>query len=501
MTQIKDPRATILGRPVAGVARRRERALGITDERRWSRNHRAWLAASDTVIVIVSVGAAFFARFGVPAGSDLGELGQLYWLVSLAVVLTWSLMLAIFHTRDWRIIGVGVAEYRRVASASLFTFGSLAILFLVGKVDIARGFFVLTLPIGVVTLALSRRLWRRWVTRQRVNGRYLSRAIVGGSPADVAYVVSQIERNSGAAYHLIGAAVPSSGAPQPEIEGVPVVADLSNIALAAANLQVDTVILAGHPSGDDTFVRDLSWKLEGAATDLVLTARLTDVAGPRIHFRHVEGLPLIHVEIPQFDGGKHVLKRALDVTLSGIGLVVLWPLLLLLAVLVRLDSPGSAIYGQQRVGRNGRSFRMYKFRSMVASADRDRAVLLEHNDGAGVLFKCKNDPRVTRLGRGLRKYSLDELPQLWNVFRGDMSLIGPRPPLQSEVDAYEDHVQRRLFIKPGLTGMWQVSGRSDLSWEESVRLDLYYVENWSLTGDLIILWQTARMLLRPVGAY
>jgi exopolysaccharide biosynthesis polyprenyl glycosylphosphotransferase len=215
----------------------------------------------------------------------------------------------------------------------------------------------------------------------------------------------------------------------------------------------------------------------------------------------VEGLPLIHVEIPQFDGGKHLVKRVMDVTLAGLALLFLSPVFAMLAVLIRLDSEGSALFSQERVGRDGRIFRIYKFRSMVSAAPELLADLIANSEVNGVLFKMKNDPRVTRVGRTLRKFSLDELPQLWNVLRGDMSLVGPRPPLPKEVSTYEDHVHRRLYIKPGLTGMWQVNGRSNLSWEESVRLDLYYVENWSLLGDLIILWRTVKVVTQPVGAY
>jgi lipopolysaccharide/colanic/teichoic acid biosynthesis glycosyltransferase len=175
--------------------------------------------------------------------------------------------------------------------------------------------------------------------------------------------------------------------------------------------------------------------------------------------------------------------------------------MLVVAVAIKLDDHGPVLFRQERVGRGGERFRMLKFRSMVPTAEQDLAALTAKNEAAGLLFKIKDDPRITRVGRVLRKYSLDELPQFWNIFIGQMSLVGPRPPLQSEVEAYADHVRRRLYIKPGLTGMWQVSGRSDLSWEESVRLDLYYVENWSLTGDIIILWRTVRTVLHPVGAY
>jgi exopolysaccharide biosynthesis polyprenyl glycosylphosphotransferase len=499
MSGVDDPSlvASALTLPRLRTARR---SVGVSAEQRWSRSYRTRLMVSDALIVTASVGGAFLVRFGF-GSDDLGGLDGLYWLIGAAVVATWLVFLLAFRSRDPRILGVGLAEYRKVASSSALAFGSLAIVFLIFKLEVARGFFILTLPLGMAGLMLSRWLWRQWLNRQRNQGHYLSRALVGGSAAEVAYVIDQLERNTGATYHIVGAAIDNAADYSGSKLTVPVVAELSELALAAANLQVDTVILAGQPSDNREFVRDLSWQLEGAATDLVLAAGLTDVAGPRIHFRPVEGVPLIHVELPQFTGTKHALKRAFDVVLSGLALVALSPLYLVLAALVRLDSPGGAIFTQERVGRDGATFTMFKFRSMVASADIDAAQLAAMNEGAGVLFKVKSDPRVTKVGRVMRKYSLDELPQLLNVFLGHMSLVGPRPPLPREVAAYEDHVHRRLFIKPGLTGMWQISGRSDLSWDESVRLDLYYVENWSLTSDLIILWRTVKVLIRPVGAY
>jgi exopolysaccharide biosynthesis polyprenyl glycosylphosphotransferase len=191
----------------------------------------------------------------------------------------------------------------------------------------------------------------------------------------------------------------------------------------------------------------------------------------------------------------------MDVTAALAALVMLSPLLLLLAVIVRRDSPGPVVFRQDRIGKDGQVFGMFKFRSMVVDAEARLAALNQQNQGAGVLFKMKDDPRVTRCGRWMRKYSLDELPQLWNVVLGDMSMVGPRPPLDREVSGYERHTRRRLLIKPGITGLWQINGRSDLAWEEAVRLDLYYVENWSLAGDLLILWRTFRAVVRPSGAY
>lgn len=472
--------------------------------RPWSHSYLLRLRLSDTLIIIAAVAGAFVIRFG-PGDlmTDLSGFPVQYFLLSLLIVGSWSAALALSRTRDPRVCGAGPTEYRRVANSSALTFGLLAILFLVAKVDIARGYFILALPVGAVGLIVSRWIWRRWLVAQRRFDHYLSRAIVVGDPDDVGYVAEQIRAKSGGAYHVVGVAVDDSGRNSLTVDGeeLPVVATLGDVTAAASRLNADTVIVAGHPNGGSRYIRNLGWALEGTATDLVLASRLTDVAGPRIHFRPVEGLPLIHVEIPQFEGGKHVLKRLLDVVVSAAALVVLIVPMLILAVIIRLDSAGPALFRQERVGRNGSTFKMLKFRSMVVDAESRLAALSEQNDGAGPLFKMKDDPRITRVGRFIRKYSLDEFPQLWNVLVGDMSLVGPRPPLRREVDGYESHVHRRLYIKPGLTGMWQVNGRSDLSWEESVRLDLYYVENWSLTGDLVILWRTAKVLFTPSGAY
>ncbi|WP_158866173.1 sugar transferase [Leifsonia sp. AG29] len=472
--------------------------------RPWSHAYQRRLVVTDTLIILGSIAAAFVVRFGPDdVATNVSGFPVPYLLISLLIAVSWSIALSAWHTRDARVCGMGVAEYRRVVSASALTFGLLAIVFLVGKVDIARGYFILALPVGAVALVGSRWMWRRWLMGQRRYDHYLSRALVVGAREDVAYVAAQIQAKSGAAYHVVGVALEDIEQDVLDVgsERLPVVGGMSDVTQAARRLGVDTVIVAGQPHGGSRFIRNLGWALEGTATDLVLASRLTDVAGPRIHFRPVEGLPLIHVEIPQFEGGKHVLKRLLDVVLSGTALLVLAIPMLIVALIIRIDDPGPALFRQQRVGRNGSTFTMLKFRSMVMDAEARLAELNARNEGNGVLFKLKADPRVTRVGRIIRKFSIDEFPQLWNVLVGDMSLVGPRPPLPREVDGYESHVHRRLYIKPGLTGMWQVGGRSDLSWEESVRLDLYYVENWSLTGDLAILWRTVRVLLHPTGAY
>ena len=470
----------------------------------WARRYRLALTITDIVVILTAVLSAFAARF--LAGESLVSLDSLpfgYVATTAGIVGTWIIVLGVNHTRDVRIVGLGVDEYRRVVSSSVLAFGLLAIAFVVLKVDVARGFFILSLPLGLGGLLLGRWVWRRWLIAQRKNGKYQSRTLVVGDLSDVRHVIGQIDKNSASAYQVIGAATDAGHVDAVSINAhtVVIVAGLDAVARAADRLNVDTVIVAGQPTGDGNFIRDLGWELESTGAELVVASRLTNVAGPRIHFRPVEGLPLMHVELPQYDGGKHVMKRALDVCAAGSALLFLLPLLLVIAFIIRRDTPGSVLFRQERVGRDGKKFSMLKFRSMIRTAEDDLAGLLDKNEGAGVLFKMKNDPRVTPVGRILRKYSLDEIPQLWNIVKGDMSLVGPRPPLQSEVASYEPHVHRRLYIKPGLTGMWQVNGRSNLDWDESVRLDLYYVENWSLTGDLVIMWRTLKVLRRATGAY
>lgn len=289
--------------------------------------------------------------------------------------------------------------------------------------------------------------------------------------------------------------VPGHGAPYPQRAG------LTTLENVVASSGADAVIVAGSLREGSEAVKNLGWRLEESRTQIILVSSLTNVAGPRIRMRPVEGLPLMHVDLPNFDGGHHVVKRMMDILLSAVALLVLLPVFAVLALIVKRDSTGPAFFAQQRVGRSGEPFKMYKFRSMVVDAEARLEALRDQNEGNGHLFKLKNDPRVTNVGRWMRKYSLDELPQLLNVLKGDMSLVGPRPPLASEVAQYERETERRLYIKPGVTGLWQTRGRNDLPMDESIRLDLYYVENWSVTGDIMIMWRTVKVMIKPEGAY
>jgi len=273
------------------------------------------------------------------------------------------------------------------------------------------------------------------------------------------------------------------------------------VAEAVRLTDADTVAVLASPDLGPEQLRRLAWELEPTGADLMVAPSLVEVAGPRLSIRPVSGLPLLQVEQPSFSGGRRLVKDSFDRSVAFIAIVLLSPLLAGCALAVRLTSKGPAIFKQQRIGRGGAPFTMYKFRSMVVDAEEQRAALMAQSDREGVLFKMARDPRITRVGAWLRRYSLDELPQLFNVALGSMSLVGPRPPLPEEVEQYGDDVRRRLLVRPGVTGLWQVSGRSDLSWEESVRLDLRYVDNWSLAADLLILWKTLRAVVRGSGAY
>lgn len=465
--------------------------------RQWERRYRMRLRISDAGIILsaVALTAAIQLMTGA-AGEEALRNGIL--LGSL-----WYLMLSALHTRDAALFRASATEYRGVAHASGLAFGIIAMVAVVLGWESMQLVLLVGLPFGVLTLLVTRWTWRHWLTAQRAQGRFASRTLVVGNRDDVEYVVRTLHPIGASGYQVVGATLLDGNARDVEVAGTrfPIIGNVNSVSTVAAELGADTIIVASRPDGEPDFVKKLSWQLEGTAAELVLSSRLTDVAGPRISFAPVEGLPLIQVQIPSYEGGQHLLKRALDIAVATVALIPIALITPILALLVKIDSPGPLFFFQDRVGRDGRTFRIVKFRSMKTDAEQQLAALKQQNEGAGLLFKMKDDPRVTRVGRILRKLSLDELPQFWNVLVGDMSVVGPRPPLPSEVTAYDGTVYRRLYIKPGITGLWQVSGRSDLSWDESVRLDLRYVENWSVMNDLQIMWRTAKVMVRPSGAY
>ncbi|QWT24891.1 sugar transferase [Subtercola sp. PAMC28395] len=480
----------------------------------WRRAYARRLVISDLLVITVTVALTQLIWFGfglknafttgADASDPFSNFSGLYTLISIAVVLLWMLTLSLYGSRGDRIVGTGNSEYRVIFDVSWRLFGLFAIFAFLFRIDFSRGFFLISLPLGVIALVVSRVLWRRWLKKQRKSGFYSAQVLLVGSMDSVLHIAKELGRFPEAGYHVVGACT-ASGRVADYLPGtdIPIAGSVDLIGPAIAATGADTIVITSSDELSPDKIRELSWSLEPGRQHLVVAPSLTDIGGPRIHTRPVAGLPLIHVETPRYEGFKRYQKRIFDVVSSGALILLLSPVLIGIAMIVRLSTPGPVFFRQERVGLNGSRFSMMKFRSMVPDAEAllNELVLEDRDAGNTMLFKMKDDPRITPIGKVLRRYSLDELPQLFNVFRGDMSLIGPRPPLQREVDQYENHVHRRFLMKPGITGLWQVSGRSDLSWEDSVRLDLYYVENWSMVGDFVILLKTARAVLGSDGAY
>lgn len=468
----------------------------------WRRMVKRRLLLADCIMVLFATSVAYVARFGRPSASTFTSADYFWCALVLAAV--WMAGLLMSQSYRPEFLAVGSDEFRRVTKATFAVFGLFAIVSMIFKLEISRAFMAVALPLGLVLLLVERGVGRWMLTRARQSGECVDRVLVIGAPQEVRYVASRMAGAPSAGYVVAGVATGEVDSARFELADGGDVAQMGRLSDAigsARHLGAQGIIVAGHSRINREALRELSWQLEGTGVDLALASRMTDVAGPRIHWRPIEGLPLMSVEMPRYSGMKFLIKRVFDFSVSLVGLVVLSPVLLALAVAVKLDSRGPVFFRQTRVGVNGTHFKMTKFRSMVVDAEARLAELKAQSEGNGVLFKMKDDPRITRVGKLIRKYSLDELPQLFDVLAGSMSLVGPRPPLPSEVDEYEDHVHRRLNVKPGITGPWQVGGRSNLSWEESVRKDLYYVENWSLAGDVIILLKTVRAVLMRDGAY
>lgn len=463
----------------------------------WQRRYVAGLVVGDGLAGLVAAGAAFSARFG--------EVSQ-YNLVYLALVAVlpglWLTVVAMSGAYESRFLFVGTDEYQRVVRAGVSVTALVAVVSYGLELPTSRAYVLIALPVAVVSSMVSRFLWRQWLHRVRVGGRCVSRVVLVGHEAPVAALARQLAREQFHGLRVVGACLPDGRAAGPFLDcDAKVFGDFSGVQHAVVSGRADTVIVLSCPELDGAALRKLAWNLERGDTDLIVASALVDVAGARTTVRPVDGLPMLHVEHARLTGGARLVKEVFDRVGAVVLLGLLAPVLLAVVVAVRLSSPGPVLFRQRRIGRDGVGFPILKFRTMFTDAEARLAQLADRNEADDVLFKIRDDPRVTRVGRVLRRFSLDELPQLWNVVRGEMSLVGPRPPLPSEVERYPEEMRRRLAVKPGLTGLWQISGRSDLPWEEAVRLDLRYVEHWSLSLDLVILARTCTAVLRSSGAY
>jgi exopolysaccharide biosynthesis polyprenyl glycosylphosphotransferase len=477
----------------------------------WQRRYKWILIATDVAVVTLALAGAQIARLGKPdqapaLASAYYSVFSYYSVLSIYVAAIWLGLLAAYRTRSPRIVGAGVEEYRRVFSATLATVGVIAVVLMIFRPEYARGYLAVALPLGLVGLLLSRSLCRRILAHRRRHGKCVMSVLAVGDPRAVRSLVQSLQRGWWYGYNVVGVCLTgrSDGGTIdiPGVGALPVLGDEGKVYDAILKTNADTVALTTTDHLGPEGVRELSWDLDKLGVDLVVSPGVVDVAGPRLTMRPVAGLPLIHVEKPQYSGTKKLQKRAFDIFVSVAVLLAALPVMLAAAIAIKLTSKGPVFYRSERIGLDGKPFQMIKFRTMVDGADQQVDSLIHINESVGgVLFKIREDPRVTAVGRFLRRYSIDELPQFINVLRRDMSVVGPRPPLRREVDTYNDQVRRRLLVLPGITGLWQVSGRSDLSWEDSVRLDLSYVENWSITNDLLIAAKTIRIVAAGSGAY
>lgn len=480
--------------------------------------YRRRLRLTDAAVVVISVFAVQLLWLGgretdlilSPSPQDTILYTVPYWLVSAMLCAVWLVMLHLVGSTDEHITGTGPREYARVARASVWTLALVALVAYLLRTEIARGYVLLALPIGMFLLLFGRWLWRQWLVHERKHGRARTRVLLFGTLESAKEIAGDLERAHAHGFEVVGVTIAHSSTPPEQStvalgdREVPVFSDEIRVVDRMRDLGASMVVVSGAEVHDPVWLREVIWNLDRHAHRLVLAPGTMDVSQQRLALRMVAGVPLLHIETPSISRMGQLLKRTFDLTSTALALIVLSPLFIVIGLMVRLTDGGPALFRQRRVGLDGSEFTMLKFRSMYVDADERVAQLKAAGSadaGNEVLFKMRDDPRVTRVGRWLRRYSLDELPQLFNVLRGDMSLVGPRPPLRREVEQYEDLLHRKFFVKPGITGLWQVSGRSDLSWTESIRLDLYYVENWSLLLDLSIVLRTVKAVVTGRGAY
>jgi exopolysaccharide biosynthesis polyprenyl glycosylphosphotransferase len=459
-----------------------------------------WLVTYTATLVTGDVVAAVAAAYVTVALT--GAVSALGFGLTAMGALTWPVLLMSLGTYAERRHGAGSGEYRRVGIGGII---AIAVAGYAAHVAALRGLDKLLLigvPVATVLTLLNRALnrWRLHAARRR--GLMTKRVVLVGRDVAVLDLTERLHRDPAAGLCVIGACVPHP-TEQGDLErrGVAVLGGLDDVVPVLDDVGADAVVVASASETAGQYLRTLSWRLEGTNVDVLLGPGLLEVAPNRLQVRPTTSVPLIQIREPEFRGYRRLIKGILDRVGAALLLVLGAPLFLAITTAVRFTSPGPAFYRQRRVGKRGRQFDMLKFRSMVLDADQALESLLEGNEGNGVLFKLRLDPRVTPVGRFLRRYSLDEIPQFINVLKGEMSFVGPRPALEREVARYGPDMHRRLLVKPGITGLWQVSGRSDLNWDQAVEVDVRYVDNWSLGLDLAILLRTIRAVVRCPGAY
>ncbi len=463
--------------------------------------HSKRLILSDAAIICLTLAVATVTLF-----ADHPTALLTYAVGSAALAALWMAALGLTGYRARRVVGRDVGEYMSVILATLQLFGLIAIGALLLHVDVSRTYLAFVFAAGLLGLLAGRMSWRRVAAAELRRAEHQISVLVVGSARTAADVATTFVRDPGAGYRVVGICTPAGPTALDDgidVDGrhIPIVGIDQAIADAVRRTSAHTVALAATDHLHPTEIRRLIWELDSLGVDLMIAPGLVDIAEDRLHSRPVAGMAMFEVTKPQYDGANSVAKRVFDVVFTLAAMTVMAPLFVLAALAVRLSGPGPVFYASERIGFKGTTFTMLKFRSMVDGADANTPAMIAAADSDPVFWKDKNDPRITQVGKIIRKYSIDELPQFINVLRGDMSVVGPRPQVRREVDSYDDLVRRRLTVKPGLTGLWQVSGRSDLPLEDAVRLDLSYIENWSPIRDLVIIAKTIKTVLRGEGAY
>jgi exopolysaccharide biosynthesis polyprenyl glycosylphosphotransferase len=468
---------------------------------RWQLRYARFVAATDVAALAAS--AAAYRWWGSAPRLTDSQLAM-----ATTVVVVGALALHAARAWDPRVLGHGTEEFNRLVRAFLWLGVLTALPGLALEEPALRPYAFGVVPLALVGAAGARLVARRWVARLRRNGRCMRNVLVVGSGVTVAPVIERARRAGCGGWSVTGVCLSDddgairreSGGAVRTVQGVPVLGGLESVLDTVLRFGYHVVCVAPDTGWSSRRLHELTWDLEGTGTEIAVDPGLMEIASRRVVMCPLDGVPVLRLEEPKFFGLQRLTKAVIDRLGALLLLVLLSPILMAAAVAVRC-SRGPVFYRQRRLGKNGEPFMMVKFRSMVVDADRMRADLADSDTGAGPMFKVRDDPRITRVGRVLRRYSIDELPQLFNVLVGSMSLVGPRPPLPEEITAYDEAARRRLLVRPGMTGLWQVSGRSDLSWVEAVRLDLTYVENWSLLSDALIVMRTVRAVLRGSGAY
>lgn len=456
------------------------------------------LYLGDALVILAALAVAFVLKGVAPlGGTELVDVTARYALPLLLA--GWLFALHVFGADQQRHLRAGAIEYKRVLTASFAVAAVVGVGSYLLNVEFPRTVYVLAFTVGTGALLVARFARRRVMGALHRHGILTTPLLVAGESGHVDAIAQVLRRETWLGYRVIGALTSDVTATTPG--GLPVLGRISETVDVIDDHRVDAVIFADGSFASPSDFRRTAWQLEEHAVQMIVVPALTEISAQRLEIRPVAGLPLLDVDQPQAVAAARWIKRTFDVIGASLLLLFSAPVMVLVALAIKLEDGGPVLFRQVRVGLKGQTFECLKFRSMVIDAEAQLATLAQSNEAAGPLFKMTRDPRITKVGRFIRRFSLDELPQFWNALRGDMSLVGPRPALPAEVAQYDSDTRRRLEVRPGLTGLWQVSGRSNLSWDDTVRLDLYYVDNWSMVQDLMILAKTARAVVGSNGAY